>query len=139
METGTDFADFALRVEPDGTLDLQFKNMVIFNNVSLPGFTPMKGAAFGIGARTGGLNENQWVDNLEIATTTATVGPTLGGAVSGGGTSLTLTWGTGFWLQSTPSLSPFNWSYVPGASSPLTVPTTTGTQYYRLTSVPPPP
>ena len=139
METGAEFADFVIRVETDGTLDLQFKNMVIFNNVQLPGFAPATGASFGIGARTGGLNENQWIDNLAISTTTGAVAPSINFAVSGGGTSLNLTWPQGFWLQSTAALSPINWAYVAGASSPLNVPTSSGAQFYRLTSLAPPP
>ena len=87
-----------------------------------------------MGGRTGGLVENQWVDNIEIATTTS--GPPIN--LTRGATSITLNWGAGFWLQSTGSLPP-TWNYVTGRSSPFTVTTTTGTQFYRLTSVPPPP
>ncbi len=53
-----------------------------------------------------------------------------------GGTSITLSWGAGFKLQSTDSLSPANWADVPGAVSGFSTPTTTGTKFYRLISTP---
>jgi prepilin-type N-terminal cleavage/methylation domain-containing protein len=92
IETGTDFTDLYVRVEPDGTLDVQYKGMVLFNNLPLPGFTPLTGAAFGIGARTGGLNENQWVDDLQIATSTggSTTPPQL--SIAKGANGVTVSW-----------------------------------------------
>ena len=53
-----------------------------------------------------------------------------------GATGIALSWGSGFKLQSTDSLSPANWLDVPGAVSGFNAPTTTGTKFYRLISTP---
>jgi hypothetical protein len=132
METGSSFADVFIRVSEAGKLDLQYKGNVIFNQVQLPGYTPIAGGEFAMGARTGGLNENQWFDNIALA---RTIIPVLGSSFSGG--SLTLTWGSGYKLQSTPSLTPpITWTDVAGATSPYTVPTTGPAQFYRLAPTP---
>lgn len=135
METGTVFADFKLRVEPDGTLDLQYKNRVIFHNVRLPDYASMEGASFGIGARTGGLNDNQWVDNLQIATTLGTVTPAAEfTSITRNATGqIVIQWTGGGTLHSTDSLSAPNWTPVAGASSPYTVaPGSAGNRFYRI-------
>ncbi|MCI0743798.1 MAG: hypothetical protein L0Y58_00180, partial [Verrucomicrobia subdivision 3 bacterium] len=59
-----------VRVENDGTLDVVYDNVVIYHNLPLPGFNGMVGGRFGWGARTGGLNENHWIDDIQIATST---------------------------------------------------------------------
>ncbi|MHC1768469.1 MAG: hypothetical protein AB9869_30035 [Verrucomicrobiia bacterium] len=135
METGDGFEDFKLRVEPDGTLDLQFENRVIFHNVKLPEYTSMEGASFGIGARTGGLNENQWVDNLQITTTLGTVTPgaEFTSITRNAAGQIVIQWTGGGTLQSTDSLSAPNWTAVAGGSSPYTVaPGATGSRFYRI-------
>ena len=132
LETGSAFVDVFVRVEPDGTLDVQYNDNVVYNNLPLAGYAPLAGGRFGYGARTGGLVENQWVDNIQIATTTS--GPPI--VIARGTNSITLTWVPGFKLQSTPSLSPSQWADVQNATSPFTTPTTTGTQYYRLINAP---
>jgi hypothetical protein len=133
IETGDQFADLNVRVEPDGTLDVQYKGMVLFNNLQLPGFAPLTGAAFGIGARTGGLNENQWIDDLQIATTTgtATQGPQMSIAKSANGVTVSWT-GTGT-LQATDVLGPnANWAPVAGATSPYNAPTNGNARFFRV-------
>src|SRR5207244_12236766 len=98
LETGTNFADVFIRVTANGTVDLQYNGMVIFNQVALPGYTAFAGGEFVFAARTGGLNEIQWFDNIAIATTVGVNQPTLG--FSRSGNILNLTWGAGFKLQS---------------------------------------
>ncbi len=128
------YANLVIRVNENGTLDLQYKGSAIFTALPLPGYTAMAGGRFGLGARTGGENETHWVDNIAIATTVGVNQPTLG--FSHSGNTLNLTWGAGFKLQSTPSLNPVNWTDVPGATPPYLAPTTGDAQFYRLAPLP---
>jgi hypothetical protein len=74
FDTGDGFADLQVILSADGTFSLTWKGSSIFRNVVLPAFQPLSGARFVIAARTGGLNENQWFDDLNIATfTTPTI------------------------------------------------------------------
>ena len=66
LDTSNTFVNVVLSVGPDGKLDLYFKDQIIFHNLQLPGYTPFVGANFGFGARTGGANENAWIDDLCI-------------------------------------------------------------------------
>jgi hypothetical protein len=128
------YATLAIRINENGTLDLQYKGNAILNALPLPGHTPISGDRFGLGSRTGGENETHWIDDIQIATTVSVTGPTLGFARVGN--SLQLTWDTGFKLQSTPSLSPVNWTDVSGATPPYTTPMTRDSQYFRLAPAP---
>ena len=67
------YANLLIRVNDNGTLDLQYKDRAIFSGLPLPGYTAMAGGRFGLGARTGGENETHWVDSIQIATTTGLV------------------------------------------------------------------
>jgi hypothetical protein len=62
------FVDVMIQVNRDGTLNLSVDNTVVYTNfygafVASPG-------RFGLGARTGGANDNHWVDDLHIVTST---------------------------------------------------------------------
>jgi len=134
METGDNFADTFIRVNANGAVDVQYNGNVIFNHVQLPNYAPLAGGEFAFGARTGGLNENQWIDNIQIATTIGLTAPTL--SFTRTGNSLLLTWGAGFKLQSTPTFSPANWTDVPNATPPYTATIGPGSLCYRLPSTP---
>ena len=108
--------------------------MVIFNQVQLPGYASITGGEFALGARTGGLNENQWFDSIALQTTVGLISVPL--TFTRNGSTLQLTWDAGWKLQSTLSLSPANWQDVPGATSPWPVSTSTGTAFYRLAPAP---
>jgi len=57
--------------------------------------------------------------------------------VAHGASSITLSWGAGFKLQSTGNLTPpIQWTDVPNAPSSFSANTATGTQFYRLISTP---
>jgi hypothetical protein len=134
IETGTEFADLFVRIENDGTLDVHYKGKILFHNVQLPGFTPLTDAAFAIGARTGGLNENQWIDDLQIATSTGgvTTPPELSISQSATG-ALTVSWTGGGTLQSTESLGAgANWTPVAGAATPYTAPNEGKLRFFRV-------
>lgn len=77
MRSGTAFWDVSVHVDPDGTLDLRYNNNLIMDNqpIALASgvrWVPQTGARFAWGARTGGLNENQFIDDISITTTTTT-------------------------------------------------------------------
>jgi hypothetical protein len=63
------FTNVTITLKPNGTLSLSYKGQLIFTNFYLTGFTPAPGYVFGLRARTGGLNENCWINDLSISTT----------------------------------------------------------------------
>ncbi len=65
------FTNVFIQLNPNGTLNVSYKGQVIYTNLYLPGYAPVTGGRFAIGARTGGLNENNWFDDLGITTTVA--------------------------------------------------------------------
>jgi hypothetical protein len=73
LETGGNFVPVIIKLDPDGTLDVTAAGQVVYNNLAT-GYVPIPGARFGFGGRTGGLNENNWIDNLNIAATAVNAG-----------------------------------------------------------------
>lgn len=64
--TGDAFVD--VRIEHrNGLLDVDFKGKPVFNDLAL-GMAPVSGGRFGFGARTGGENNNNWIDDVRIET-----------------------------------------------------------------------
>lgn len=53
-------------------LDLNYNGTVLANNLATPGFLPKAGDRFAFSARTGGLTQNTYLDDLTVTTTTAT-------------------------------------------------------------------
>lgn len=64
------FEDVFIQVTRSGVFNMAYKGSVLFTNVVLPNYAPTAGQ-FGIGARTGGENANQWVDDLNVTTVRA--------------------------------------------------------------------
>lgn len=64
--TGDGYADVMLRLTPDGLFDLAWNGQVIFERIQIPGFTYVESGRVGLYARTGGLNQNHWVDSLRV-------------------------------------------------------------------------
>jgi hypothetical protein len=130
LRTDTEFRQIGVRVNRSGTLDLYYGDNAVYRGLALPGFTPLGAGRFGWGARTGGLNDNHWVDDVKIALNTQpAAGPTIVAGLSAG--NLVLTWPAGGTLQSTTAL-PGGWADVPGATSGYTVPTTDPARYFRV-------
>ena len=80
------FGDLKIDLHPNGNLDLVWRGVVIFTNLSIPNYKPQL-ARFGMGARTGGATENHWIDNLNITTSAPiadTVKPTIVSTTPGG-------------------------------------------------------
>lgn len=65
------FTNVVIQLNANGTLNVAYKGQVIFTNLFLPGYSYIAAGHFAIGGRTGGLNENNWVDDLIINTTAA--------------------------------------------------------------------
>ena len=74
----TTFVDVEIVLTRSGMLNVSYKGQALYTNLRLPDFAPVAGQ-FAIGARTGGENANQWVDDLSITTKLAgtAVGPTV--------------------------------------------------------------
>jgi hypothetical protein len=64
MRTDT-FVPVVVNMEPDGTLDLIYNGVVIFNNFPTP-FRGIVNPRFVWAARTGGAFENAWIDDICI-------------------------------------------------------------------------
>ena len=75
LVTDDKFVTVLIRVRPEGQLDLAYGDTVVFNAQPIPGYKPIAGGRIGFAARTGGLNANQWVDNIRIQLTKP-IGPT---------------------------------------------------------------
>src|SRR2546423_1628127 len=67
LDTSNTFVNVSVTLHPGGTMDLVFKDIIVFTNLSLTGYTPFGGGRFGWYARTGGANEDAFIDNLLIA------------------------------------------------------------------------
>ncbi len=132
IETGDGFAPVAIHVDPAGTLDLFYNNRVIYYHLPLADYAPMAGGLFAFGARTGGLNENQFVDDFKLATTTGTVTPQPKfTSIKSSGGNLTVEWTGGGTLQ-TASTVTGQWSNVANASSPYSVPAAAAQAFFRI-------
>jgi hypothetical protein len=62
---GSNFLDVVINLDLDGTIDVSYGGSVIFNNLQTP-YTPIAGGKWVFGARTGGANDNHWIDDLRI-------------------------------------------------------------------------
>src|SRR6266545_1220657 len=63
-----DFVDVSINFSADNKLDLNVNGYAVYSGLFVP-FIPTEGR-FGLGARTGGLSDNHFVDNLTITTAT---------------------------------------------------------------------
>ena len=132
LETGDVFEDVFIRLNPEGTVDVQYKGDVIFNKVALPGFAAMSGGRFAWGARTGGYNENQWVDNIKLATI---VGQTRSRSAARL-RHISADLGRGWKLQSTTTIGNPNPGRMCRMPRPRIAPTTGPGTFYRLINSP---
>ncbi len=125
-----DYFPVVIKIDADATADVLFNNEVIFYDVSLPGFSSLSEGNFIWAARTGGLNQNAFIDEIRLFTTTASNPATDALAIAIAGNSLVIVY-TGT-LQSSTDLSLGSWVTVGGATSPYTMPLpTTGKLFFR--------
>ncbi|MBI3869816.1 MAG: hypothetical protein HY299_14935 [Verrucomicrobia bacterium] len=54
-----------IQLHPNGTLDVRYGNAVLFDHLPTP-YAPIAGGQWVLGGRTGGLSDNQWIDDLRI-------------------------------------------------------------------------
>ena len=66
------FVDCVIQLNPNDTLTVCYDGVYIYSNLDLSpsGYTPLAGSQFGIGARSGGIREDCFWDNLSIITHT---------------------------------------------------------------------
>ncbi|PYI86455.1 MAG: hypothetical protein DME26_09010 [Verrucomicrobia bacterium] len=130
LETGDAFVDVIVRLNVGGTVDVVYNGNVVYYNLPIPGFAAIAGGRYGLGARTGGLNENQFVDDIKIATTVS--GSSLTVRQQGGNVVISWT-AAGATLETSTSLSPAAWTTVTGITGSSYTTTPTGrAAYYRL-------
>ena len=60
------FKAVTIDVTADGLCTVTFDGTNIFDHVPLPGYAPAVNLRLGFGARTGGANENHWIDDLNV-------------------------------------------------------------------------
>jgi hypothetical protein len=65
FQTGSQFVDVRIHLDSDGTLDVDFKGVRVIDNVQT-GLGDLANPRLAFGARTGGANNNHWVDDLQI-------------------------------------------------------------------------
>jgi|GEM_PF-665730 len=66
------FVPVKIHANPDGKVTLTYNNVVVYQDMPIyhvDDFTLGNGWRVGFGARTGGSNDNQWIDDLVITTT----------------------------------------------------------------------
>ena len=97
----------------------------VFNNLKLPGYNGLTGARFGWGARTGGLNDNHWIDDVQIAVGTVCP-PAL--SIARNGNNVVVTFG-GVLETATSITGP--WTPLAGQGSPYTTPATDAARFFR--------
>jgi hypothetical protein len=66
------FTPVTIKLTQNGHLTVTYKGQPVFTDLALDGYAPAAGDRFAIGSRTGGLNANQWIDDLNITTVPAT-------------------------------------------------------------------
>ncbi len=131
LRTGDGFADLGVRVNRSGTLDLYYGNTAVFRGLALPGYQPFAAGRFGWGARTGGLNDNHWVDNVRVALNLQPNVARIGTIKKNANGTITIEWTGGGVLQTAPSVTG-PWSDIPGSSSPYTLTPSAAMGFHRV-------
>jgi hypothetical protein len=131
IETGSNFVPVVIRVQ-DGAFDLIYNDEVIYYRVPLTGFAPIAGGQFAFGGRTGGLNENQWIDDLAIATVTGSAQAKISSIRLTQG-NIVIEWTGTATLQSAPDITG-PWTAVANAASPYSAAPAGGRKFFRLSS-----
>ena len=72
--TAGDWVPVVLHWDGSG-LDFTYDGIAIATNLATPGFVPAAGDRFAFSARTGGANQNTYLDDLSFTTTTETASP----------------------------------------------------------------
>jgi hypothetical protein len=130
LRTGDLLVDIGVRLNGNGTLDLYYGNTAVYRGLPLPEFKPIPPGRFAWGARTGGLNDNHWMDDVRISLNTQAAVTTLSITKNPNGT-LTVSWTGPGTLQAAPTvLGP--WTSLPEATSPYTLQPTEKALFARM-------
>jgi hypothetical protein len=69
LRTGV-FVDVVIQLNPNGQLEVYYDGVPVYTNQDVSAIGQISGGHFGFGARTGGQNDNHFIDNLSITTFT---------------------------------------------------------------------
>lgn len=130
LDRGKAFEQIGVRVNRNGTLDLHYGDTAVCRGLVLRGYTPFSAGRFRWGSRTGGLNDNHWVDDTKIAVDTQPH-VTLTLTVTNSGPNVAITWSGADTLQASAVL-PGGWTDVPGTPSGHTTPPIHKTRFFRV-------
>jgi hypothetical protein len=129
LRTGNAFAQVAVRLNRNGTLDLIYGEHAIFAGLAVPVPQDFVANRFGFGSRTGGANDNHWIDDIKLS---LNLQPPLVRLDFGRqGDNLVLAWEGTAVLQSAPALAG-PWDSIAGATSPYVVTPVSAAEFYRL-------
>jgi|GEM_PF-1124422 len=66
------FVDAVIQLNPNNTLDVVYDGIYVYSNLDLSayGYAPAAGSLFGFGSITGATNDDHFIDNLSIVTST---------------------------------------------------------------------
>jgi len=133
------FVDVTIRLNADNTLDVIHNGTTYFDHVPLDvqGYTPLAGASFLFGARTGGEFEQTVLDNVSIIVNGQATAPPAQAqftSITKLGDNIVITWTGSGTLQETSSLAPATWTPVAGnpSGSYTTPAATSGNKFYRI-------
>jgi hypothetical protein len=129
LRTGNAFAQVAVRLNRNGTLDLIYGEHAIFAGLPVPVPQDFVANRFGFGARTGGANDNHWVDDVKLSLNLQP--PLVRIEFERQGDNLVLSWNGTAALLSAPALSG-PWNSVSGGNSPYLVTPVGVAEFYRL-------
>ncbi|NLH73645.1 MAG: hypothetical protein GX456_11380 [Verrucomicrobia bacterium] len=129
LRTGDAFVQVGVRLNRNGTVDVYYGDTAVYYKLPLPNFTPIDNPRFGWGARTGGLNDNHWMDEVQIAVNTQPPETVL--TIGLVGRNVQVSWSGGGTLQSAPKVTG-DYTDVPGASSPYVTPATGTQMFFRV-------
>jgi hypothetical protein len=142
-DAATASRDVDIKLDLDGTIDVSYGGILLLNNVPTPYDPALIGAPkWVLGARTGGANDNHWIDDLCINTViTPASAPQLTVALVAPG-QVQICWplaASGYVLQGTTSLSPpISWTPVTvqaglnAGKACVDLPITSAFSFYRL-------
>jgi hypothetical protein len=69
IQTSPNYGTAAIQLRADGRVYVIYNDVVLHNGVQVPGWSALANGRFAFAARTGGLNELHYIDDIGIATT----------------------------------------------------------------------
>jgi hypothetical protein len=69
LQTSPNYGTAAIQLRADGRVYVVYNDVVLHNGVQIPGWSALANGRFAFAARTGGLNELHYIDDIGISTT----------------------------------------------------------------------